>query len=274
MSVEIKRLHLASLRGPDGLEWPVHGFVVTHPGGAVLVDTGVGGPPQVLTDWRVVNRSVADALAGLDMTPGDIALVINTHLHFDHCGQNAVFKHAAHYVQRAELERAKRESPELYDWFGFMNARFELLDGDADVLPGLSVIATPGHTVGAPVRRGQVRRRRARPDDRRRGLHAPPVPQAGRREPAARSGERPGELAGVGTPHPLPGPRAGALLSPHRRHSRLTSGTAPRQRRAALSVARKTCGIPKAGNRPGSLNEEIRAMPAPAMVSTAIACAR
>ena len=148
MSVEIKRLHLASLRGPDGLEWPVHGFVVTHPGGAVLVDTGVGGPPQVLTDWRVVNRSVADALAGLDMTPGDIALVINTHLHFDHCGQNAVFKHAAHYVQRAELERAKRESPELYDWFGFMNARFELLDGDADVLPGLSVIATPGHTVG------------------------------------------------------------------------------------------------------------------------------
>ena len=76
MSVEIKRLHLASLRGPDGLEWPVHGFVVTHPDGAVLVDTGVGGPPQVLTDWRVVNRSVAEALAGLDMTPGDIALVI------------------------------------------------------------------------------------------------------------------------------------------------------------------------------------------------------
>jgi len=102
----------------------------------------------VLSDWRVVNRSVADALAGLDMTPSDISLVINTHLHFDHCGQNAVFGHAAHYVQRAELERAKRESPDLYDWFGFMNARFELLDGDADVLPGLSVIATPGHTVG------------------------------------------------------------------------------------------------------------------------------
>ena len=46
MSLEIKRLHLASLRGPDGGEWPVHGFVVTHPGGAALVDTGVGGPPD------------------------------------------------------------------------------------------------------------------------------------------------------------------------------------------------------------------------------------
>ena len=148
MPLEVKRLHLASLRGLDGREWPVHGFVVTHPGGAVLVDTGCGGPDEVLSDWRVVNRSVADALAGLDMTPADIGLVINTHLHFDHCGQNAVFSHAACHVQRAELDRAKREDPELYDWFGFMNARWELLDGDTEILPGLSVVTTPGHTVG------------------------------------------------------------------------------------------------------------------------------
>ncbi len=146
--MEIKRLHLARLRGPDGLEWPVHGFVVTHPGGAVLVDTGVGGPDKMLSDWRVVNRSAADALAEHGMSPSDIDLVINTHLHFDHCGQNAVFPHAACYVQRAELDRAKREAPELCDWFGFMNAKFELLDGDAEVLPGLSVITTPGHTAG------------------------------------------------------------------------------------------------------------------------------
>jgi len=148
MPLEINRLHLASVRGIDGREWPVHGFVVTHPGGAVLVDTGCGGPDEVLNDWRVVNRSVADALAGLDMTPADIDLVINTHLHFDHCGQNAVFSHAPCYVQRTELDRAKRESPDLYDWFGFMNARWELLDGDIEILSGLSVITTPGHTVG------------------------------------------------------------------------------------------------------------------------------
>ena len=148
MSLEIKRLHLASLQGIDGARWPVHGFVVTHPGGAVLVDTGVGGPQGVLDDWRVVNRSVADALADYDMSPADIGLVINTHLHFDHCGQNAVFARAPVYVQRAELSRARREEPELYAWLGFMNARFELLDGDAEVLPGLEVIATPGHTEG------------------------------------------------------------------------------------------------------------------------------
>ncbi len=148
MSLEVRRLHLASLQGVDRAEWPVHGFVVTHPGGAVLVDTGVGGPDEVLTDWRVVNRSAADALASLGMSPADIGLVINTHLHFDHCGQNAVFRHAPHYVQRAELARARLESPELCDWFGFMDAQFELLDGDAEIVPGLRVIATPGHTAG------------------------------------------------------------------------------------------------------------------------------
>jgi len=148
MALEIKRLELATLQGLDGSRWPVHGFVVTHPGGAVLVDTGVGGPQDVLDDWRVVNRTVADALGDLDMSPADIGLVINTHLHFDHCGQNAVFSHAPFYVQRTELDRMRREASDLHDWFGFMNARFELLDGDTEILPGLSVVATPGHTSG------------------------------------------------------------------------------------------------------------------------------
>jgi N-acyl homoserine lactone hydrolase len=148
MTLEIKRLQLATLRGVDGGDWPVHGFVVTYPGGAALVDTGVGGRQEWLDDWRVVNRSVADALAEHDMSPADIDLVINTHLHFDHCGQNSVFTHAPVYVQRAELEETKRVARDLYDWFGFMDARFELLDGDAQILPGLEVVTTPGHTSG------------------------------------------------------------------------------------------------------------------------------
>jgi N-acyl homoserine lactone hydrolase len=148
MTLEIRRLHLASLRGVDGLEWPVHGYVIMHPGGAMLVDTGVGGQDEWLAEWRVVNRTVADALAEAGLSPADISMVVNTHLHFDHCGQNAVFAHAPHYVQREELARAERESRELYDWFGFMNARWELLDGDTELVPGVSVLATPGHTSG------------------------------------------------------------------------------------------------------------------------------
>ena len=145
--LEIRRLHLASLQVGEA-EWPVHGFVVMHPKGAILIDTGVGGPDRVLTDWRVVNRTAAEALGDHDLVPGDIAFVINTHLHFDHCGQNAVFKHAPFYVQRVELDRARRDARWLTDWFDFAGARFELLDGDAEVLPGVRVIATPGHTIG------------------------------------------------------------------------------------------------------------------------------
>ena len=78
MPLEIKRLHLAKLSPPGGErgQWPVHGFVITHPGGAVLVDTGVDGPDDLLSDWRVVNVSAADALAALDMSPADISLVL------------------------------------------------------------------------------------------------------------------------------------------------------------------------------------------------------
>ena len=149
MTPKITRLHLSAVTPPGTrAQWPVHGFVVTYPGGAALVDTGVGGPQGLQEDWRAVNVTAAEALAGLDMSPADITMVINTHLHFDHCGQNAVFQHAPFYVQRSELDRARRESADLADWFDFAGARFELLDGDTEILPGLSVIATPGHTVG------------------------------------------------------------------------------------------------------------------------------
>jgi len=150
--VKILRLHLASLRAAAGsgeAEWPVHGFVLLHErAGPILVDTGVGGPEAWLKDWRAVNRSVADALAEHDLSPADIRIVVNTHLHFDHCGQNSVFKHAPFYVQRAELERARREARELTDWFDFAGARFELLDGDAEIAEGVRAVATPGHTAG------------------------------------------------------------------------------------------------------------------------------
>ena len=143
--MEIVRLHLADINGLI----PVHGFVIKHPrAGAILVDTGVGYPDDLLKEWRVVNRHAAEALAEHDLSPADVRIVINTHLHFDHCGQNAVFKHAPFYVQRAELERARSQKDLVSQWFDFAGARFELMDGDAEVAEGVKVVATPGHTVG------------------------------------------------------------------------------------------------------------------------------
>jgi N-acyl homoserine lactone hydrolase len=145
--MEIVRLHLARIDALNHI--PVHGFVIKHPrAGAILVDTGVGFPTELVKEWRVVNRHAADALAEHDLSPADVRIVVNTHLHFDHCGQNAVFKHAPFYIQRSELERARREEDETAEWFDFAGARYELLDGDAEVADGVRVVATPGHTVG------------------------------------------------------------------------------------------------------------------------------
>src|SRR3979411_2412135 len=145
--MEIVRLHLARIDALNQI--PVHGFVIKHPrAGAILVDTGVGWPDEILAEWKIVNRHAADALAEHDLSPADIRIVVNTHLHFDHCGQNAVFKHAPFYIQRTELERARQAESVTSEWFDFAGARFELIDGDAQIADGVRVVATPGHTVG------------------------------------------------------------------------------------------------------------------------------
>jgi N-acyl homoserine lactone hydrolase len=147
VTLEIVRLHLANLKVTP--EIPVHGFVIKHPrAGAILVDTGVGwGDENVIREWKVVNRHAADALAEHDLSPADVRIVINSHLHFDHCGQNAVFKHAPFYIQRRELDRARGDG-RTTQWFDFAGARFELVDGDAEIADGVRVVATPGHTSG------------------------------------------------------------------------------------------------------------------------------
>lgn len=145
--MEIVRLHLARIDAFNHI--PVHGFVITHPrAGAIMVDTGVGWPTELVAEWKVVNRHMADAMAEHDLSPADVRIVINSHLHFDHCGQNAVFKHAPFYIQRSELARARRQEKTTSEWFDFAGARFELLDGDAEIAEGVRVVATPGHTAG------------------------------------------------------------------------------------------------------------------------------
>ena len=138
--------------GPAGAgpPLPVHGFVICHPSGAILVDTGVGDPAarEFVRAWRPVARRVADALAPLGLAPADVRWVINTHLHWDHCGQNAVFTHAPFVVQRQEYETAAIREGVVMEWFQVSGARFELVEGAATVVPGVRVVPTPGHTTG------------------------------------------------------------------------------------------------------------------------------
>jgi N-acyl homoserine lactone hydrolase len=145
----ILRLDLGHLWLP-GLKFtiPVHGFLVKHPAGAGIVDTGYGSNTELIKDYRAVNTPVAEALRQHDVDPADIRWIINTHLHFDHSGQNAVFPHAPLYVQRAEYERRNDPDYTVVEWLNYAGARWELLDGEQEIVPGVRVVTTPGHTPG------------------------------------------------------------------------------------------------------------------------------
>ena len=153
-TADIKTLHLADVTLPKGVplegqSCPVYGFVVTHTEGIVVIDTGVGGDhPGIEALYRPVRWPLADGLAELGIAPADVALVINTHLHFDHCGDNRLFPGRPIFAQRAEYEAAHALDYTIPDWVDFPGANYELVEGAREVLPGLTLIPTPGHTSG------------------------------------------------------------------------------------------------------------------------------
>ena len=96
-------------------------------------------------------RSFTEALALVGITPEDVDIVIQTHLHVDHCGHTALCKRARVIVQEAELKFAY--SPHAL-FFGSYNlrflkdVRFQVVTEDCQVMPGITVISAPGHSPG------------------------------------------------------------------------------------------------------------------------------
>jgi N-acyl homoserine lactone hydrolase len=128
---------------------PCLGYLVEHPDGLLLVDTGMGSDPDVDAHYRPLRRPLDAALAGAGARLEDIAVVVNCHLHFDHCGGNPELAGRTIFTQRVELETARSTEnytlPQLIDSPGL---RYEELDGEAEVLDGVLVVPTPGHTAG------------------------------------------------------------------------------------------------------------------------------
>ncbi len=114
----------------EGERWPVYVHVIDHPDARVLVDTGMTELRPEVADLdprlRPLNKQTFD-LAGIDV-------VVNTHLHFDHCGGNHLFAGRPIYVQRRELDDARSEDDyTIREWV------------DASGVPA------PGHTRGSQV---------------------------------------------------------------------------------------------------------------------------
>ncbi len=124
-------------------------FLIRHPDGYVLVDTGVGkGHQGIETLHSPQVRPLSAELTARNVSPADIIAVINTHLHFDHCGENRQFPNTPIYVQRAEHEAAQEPLYSIPEWIDFEGADYHLLNGETEVAPGITATPTPGHTPG------------------------------------------------------------------------------------------------------------------------------
>lgn len=151
-------------------------LLVEHPDGLVLIDTALGNKQdqRFLDIYGVENAGLEgatqleDALATAGWLPDDVRWVINTHLHFDHAGGNTTldpeleddprrhvrpaFPNATYVVQWGELEFARHANertrasylPPNFEPIAAAD-RWRLLEGDGEVLPGISVRLTPGH---------------------------------------------------------------------------------------------------------------------------------
>ena len=145
-------------------------LLVEHPVGLVLVDSGIGNKEddKFRQIYGVENAGAGgrtwleDGLAALGHRPEDVALVINTHLHFDHAGGNTfveaggalrpAFPNARYVVQAGEYHYAthtnERTGGSYLPW-NFVPlhnlGRLDLVDGDREIVPGISAVRTPGH---------------------------------------------------------------------------------------------------------------------------------
>ena len=146
-SITITPVRVADLLA-EGERMPVYVHVIDHPDARVLVDTGITELHAAVADLdprlRPLSKQDFD-LAGID-------IVVNTHLHFDHCGGNHLFAGRPIYVQRRELDDARSEDDyTIREWVEAPGVRYVPVDGELELLPGLRLVPAPGHTRGMQV---------------------------------------------------------------------------------------------------------------------------
>ncbi|HEY4332663.1 MAG TPA: MBL fold metallo-hydrolase [Ilumatobacteraceae bacterium] len=132
----------------EGGRMPVNVHLIDHPDGRILVDTGMTELHDAVADMDPILTPLTDH--PLDLATID--LVVNTHLHFDHCGGNHLFAGTPIHVQRQELDDALNEDEyTVREWVQAPGVDYVQHDGDFELLPGVRVVATPGHTRGSQV---------------------------------------------------------------------------------------------------------------------------
>ncbi len=142
----------------------MNSLLIRAAGKWILVETGAGDKWDAKRRdiYAFAGQRLPDHLADRGLRPEQVDIVVNTHLHFDHCGWNTritegklvpTFPNARYIVQRGEFEHAQHPSerdrasyfPENFEPMS-ATGQWDLLDDDREIAPGVELIRAPGHT--------------------------------------------------------------------------------------------------------------------------------
>lgn len=141
---------------------PVIVFLVEGNGHKILVDTGMSST-EIAHRYHHPGSSqpegyaIHEQLSSMGIDPDEIDMVVLTHLHWDHCYHLSKFRNATFYVQQIEYDFARDpialyyksyEYPTLGLTPQFEGITFELLQGEVEIIDGISVYPSPGHSIG------------------------------------------------------------------------------------------------------------------------------
>jgi N-acyl homoserine lactone hydrolase len=145
--IQITPIFVADLLA-DGERMPVYAHVIDHPDARVLVDTGMTEQHPMVADMDPRLTPLSEQDFDLD----SVDMVVNTHLHFDHCGGNVLFAGKPIYVQRQELDDARSQDDyTVREWVDAPGLEYVPVDGELELVPGIRLLSAPGHTPGTQV---------------------------------------------------------------------------------------------------------------------------
>jgi N-acyl homoserine lactone hydrolase len=146
-------------RSSDRVRIPITCYLVKTTDGSILFDTGLAprAVPGVIRNDPLAQFTDADLLVhrldSIGLEPNDVGLVVMSHLHYDHAGGAALFPRSELIVQKDEYAYAHYPASFYQEFyyrknFDLPEYRWRLLDGDTELVPGVTVLRSDGHTPG------------------------------------------------------------------------------------------------------------------------------
>ncbi len=128
----------------------VMGYAIDHPDGVIVVDTGCRAGHRLIDDlYQPTVVDLIDALWAVGIDERSVVAIVNTHLHFDHCGQNHRLPSIPVWTTEAEVATVAADPTfTVREWADIDTARLRLASDNEELASGVRLLATPGHTPG------------------------------------------------------------------------------------------------------------------------------